>query len=134
MKAALKSSRLWVTFVLFASTLTLFQNCGNYKFTQGTPAAADLIGVAGACTQVLQTTTENLRIIFMVDNSGSTLTTDPNRNYRDATIQAFLQNELHLRLRLLRSGCLQLVRHELGQLRKKSFPGHRQQLANGHGS
>ena len=38
------------------------------------------------------TTTENLRIMFMVDNSGSTATTDPNHDYRVKTVQQFIQN------------------------------------------
>ncbi len=36
------------------------------------------------------TTTESLRIMFMVDNSGSTATTDPTHNYRTKTVQNFL--------------------------------------------
>lgn len=44
-----------------------------------------------SCSTVLQNTTENLRIMFMVDNSGSTATTDPGQHYRDITVQDFLQ-------------------------------------------
>jgi hypothetical protein len=38
------------------------------------------------------TTTENLRIMFMMDNSGSTATTDPSHTYRVKTVQTFIQN------------------------------------------
>jgi hypothetical protein len=36
------------------------------------------------------TTTQNLRIMFMVDNSGSTATTDPAHTYRVKTVQDFI--------------------------------------------
>lgn len=38
------------------------------------------------------TTTQNLRIMFMIDNSGSTTTTDPNLYYRVQTLQRFVQD------------------------------------------
>ena len=37
-------------------------------------------------------TTQNLRILFMVDNSGSTKTTDPQKTHRISTVQTFLNN------------------------------------------
>lgn len=47
-------------------------------------------GSGPSCSTVLQSTTENLRIMFMVDNSGSTAITDPNQHYRVQTVQTFL--------------------------------------------
>jgi Mg-chelatase subunit ChlD len=50
-----------------------------------------------SCTDTIETTTENLRILFMVDNSGSTGAsntgpgTDPNDYYRTQTVQHFIQ-------------------------------------------
>ena len=46
-------------------------------------------GVFG-CKEGIQTTTQKLRIMFMVDNSGSTAQTDPQHLYRVQTIQNFL--------------------------------------------
>jgi hypothetical protein len=43
-----------------------------------------------SCENVLNTTTKKLRISFMVDDSGSTLQSDPNHNYRVATVEAFI--------------------------------------------
>ncbi len=42
------------------------------------------------CSTVLQESTQNLRISFMVDDSGSTVTTDPNHFYRVQTLETFL--------------------------------------------
>ncbi len=42
------------------------------------------------CSGDIRQTSENLRIIFMVDNSGSTLQTDPSQFFRVQTIQNFL--------------------------------------------
>ncbi len=42
------------------------------------------------CAGTIEKTTENLRIIFMVDNSGSTLETDPSQLVRVQTIRDFL--------------------------------------------
>jgi hypothetical protein len=44
----------------------------------------------GGTTCTIQNVTQNLRILFMVDDSGSTATTDPNYTNRVATIQNFL--------------------------------------------
>src|SRR5271167_3498882 len=43
-----------------------------------------------SCTSVLQEAQGQVRILFMVDNSGSTSTTDPNHDYRAQTISTFL--------------------------------------------
>lgn len=43
-----------------------------------------------SCENVLNTTTKKLRISFMVDDSGSTLNSDPNHNYRVATVETFI--------------------------------------------
>jgi uncharacterized protein YegL len=43
-----------------------------------------------ACHDVLYTTTQDLRIMFMVDNSTSTNTTDANKSYRVSTVETFL--------------------------------------------
>ncbi len=42
------------------------------------------------CVGTIDQTTENLRIIFMVDNSGSTLTTDPSQSIRVQTLRNFI--------------------------------------------
>lgn len=68
-----------------------FQNCSKVTFSslkdQSTTTGG---GPTQTCTEVLQTTTKNIRILFMVDNSGSTLSTDPNLYFRDQTIKTFL--------------------------------------------
>jgi hypothetical protein len=43
------------------------------------------------CSTVLETTQQNLRIMFMMDNSGSTDVTDPDKYYRVKTVKDFLQ-------------------------------------------
>ncbi len=58
--------------------------------TQSTPTPSP-IPTATPCTTAA-TTTKNLRIMFMVDNSGSTLDTDRNKNYRVKTVESFVQN------------------------------------------
>jgi hypothetical protein len=45
-----------------------------------------------ACSGNLTTTTQNLRIMIMVDNSGSTRNTDPNHKYRVETMQNFIHD------------------------------------------
>jgi len=77
-----------------------FQNCSKVSFSQipenkvigdnGTSGLPN--GPIQTCREVLQTTTKNVRILFMVDNSGSALTTDPNMYYRDQTIRTFLDS------------------------------------------
>jgi hypothetical protein len=54
------------------------------------PIPAPSIPPASNCTGTIEQTSENLRIMFMVDNSGSTLQTDPSQFYRVQTIQNFL--------------------------------------------
>jgi len=97
-------------FLIGVSALLImgFQNCGGgMAFSQGAanassqsstgPSGGGSGGVtsggggsnpSGSCTP--QTTTENLRIIFMVDDSGSTATTDPNQYYRVTVLKNFL--------------------------------------------
>ncbi len=43
------------------------------------------------CTGTIEKTTQNLRIMFMVDNSGSTLDTDPDQLIRVQTIKNFIK-------------------------------------------
>ena len=61
---------------------------------QGFSQGGDAGGAVGIpCTTVLQNTTANLRIILMVDNSGSTQGgsgTDPNYHYRVSTVSDFV--------------------------------------------
>ena len=64
-----------------------FQNCSKVDFTANTALAAARIKPP-ICS--LQNTSENLKILFMVDNSGSTNTTDPLKKYRDLVVQDFL--------------------------------------------
>ena len=91
-------------FALFGLA-ALLQSCifgGNKQFfdttanpphaSTTTPAAPEtppgLPGSNVPCTA--GSTTENLRILFMVDNSGSTAATDPNHTYRTKTLNSFL--------------------------------------------
>ena len=74
---------------LALSILTvLFQACSQHgmQFDSTGPTTA----TAKSPTCSVTTTAAPLRIIFMVDNSGSTADTDPNQYYRNATIQNFL--------------------------------------------
>jgi len=72
-----------------------FQNCSPEKFTaiQPTDDSSNNPNNSASCTQTLITTSENLRIIFMVDNSDSTAGkngTDPNKVYRVQVLNNFL--------------------------------------------
>lgn len=69
---------------LTAIALLAFQNCSDVSFK-------NVSNVNGkSCRGVLETTTQNLRIIFMVDDSGSTLDTDPMKNYRALAAREFI--------------------------------------------
>ncbi|MBS1959452.1 MAG: VWA domain-containing protein [Bdellovibrionales bacterium] len=85
--------------------LALFSSCKQeYSLVQGTTAQNGGNPPVGpgnptpnpTCTETIDTTTANLRIMFMVDNSGSTFPsgndpgTDPNFHYRAQTIKDFL--------------------------------------------
>jgi hypothetical protein len=54
------------------------------------PVPATPVPPTPQCSGDINHTSENLRIIFMVDNSGSTLQTDPSQFFRVQTIQNFL--------------------------------------------
>lgn len=64
-------------------------NAGATPYASATPAQS-ATPAPTPCTAA--TTTQNLRILFMVDNSGSTIQTDPDHSYRTKTVQAFLRN------------------------------------------
>ena len=55
-----------------------------------TPPPVLVTPVPPKCVGTIDKTTENLRIIFMVDNSGSTLTTDPSQLIRVQTLKNFI--------------------------------------------
>ncbi|GEM_PF-1661099 len=55
-------------------------------------AAAPGVGNTNPPGCTIGTTKKPIRIMFMVDNSGSTLMTDPNRNYRVQTLQKFISD------------------------------------------
>ena len=76
---------------------------GGPVVVAGAPSGPVTLGTGpgtSTCSKNLQSTTENLRIIFMVDNSGSTgsdpsigqVGTDPNHTIRTETVQTFITN------------------------------------------
>ena len=70
--------------VLFLTGIVIpYQNCGGVQFTAAPPPTP-------SCILTNNPNYENLKIIFMVDNSDSTVTTDPNKYYRDTVISNFL--------------------------------------------
>lgn len=93
--------------IISVLSLVGYQNCGNdASFTSSSKSSASAIqsnssggssvassssgGSAPICSNPITPATNNLRIIFMVDNSGSTNTTDPQQYYRNQVIQTFL--------------------------------------------
>jgi Mg-chelatase subunit ChlD len=60
-----------------------YQNCSDVSF-RSTPVSTK------SCETILNTTNKNIRILFMVDDSGSTLQTDPMKRYRALAIQNFV--------------------------------------------
>jgi hypothetical protein len=80
-----------VSLLIFTGCETDFAVTKNYHdaLTQG-PAASP--SPPSVCQSVLQQTAKNLRISFMIDNSGSTDHSDPNQYYRVQTLKNFLQN------------------------------------------
>jgi|GEM_PF-2885311 len=63
-------------------------------FNSGTdlnPPLPPITPVQIDCAPTVQTVTTNLRILFMVDNSGSTNQTDPHQYFRNQVIKSFLQ-------------------------------------------
>lgn len=83
-----RSIRFWsmiaVTAVMATSMLTM--SCSKVNFAQDPNAV-----VKPKCADIIQTTQEKLRILFMVDNSDSTTLTDPDQNVRIKTIQEFIK-------------------------------------------
>jgi hypothetical protein len=61
--------------------LTALSGCGKYPY---------LFEQLESCTAQLQASSAELRILFMVDNSGSTKTTDPSHHYRAETLRTFI--------------------------------------------
>ena len=95
-RAALRATKSATTSLAVLVLMTQYQNCGGVSFSQipqnesNGPNTGLGGGATPTCTEVLQTTAKNIRILFMVDESTSTLTTDPNLYYRDQTIKNFL--------------------------------------------
>ncbi len=95
-------TKLFIAAGLMALTVS-FQNCAQSNFSAGAgdaasnrlgggydpndPLTADLLAVCNKTT--FETITKKLRIVLIVDNSGSTLQTDPNK-FRQASIQDLL--------------------------------------------
>ncbi len=79
--------------LLFFVVVVLSFSCSRVNFT-GNPLSADQQIQSPRnppiCSGGISETTKMLRIIFMVDNSGSTATTDPNQIIRVQTIKNFL--------------------------------------------
>ncbi len=91
------SASILMTFALFA-----FQACSNANFSgsteqtsTGTPKDDHAVGEIQACGSVLRRLTTGVKLIFVVDTSGSNTGfygTDPNRQMRRGSIQAFLND------------------------------------------
>jgi len=101
---------LTVMFALFISTLVGFQNCTAAKFASesASQAAAEdngnstlSSGSAGSSIAVpvgptsgilctAATASQNLKVLFVVDNSTSTKTTDPGKKFRDGSLRTFV--------------------------------------------
>jgi hypothetical protein len=103
-----KQIRLIIVTGLMALTVGSFQNCAKTNFAastndggsngQGGPGAGGTAGGTGYTTDTVlaicnnnsfQTVTKKLKVLLVVDNSGSTLTTDPNK-FRQASIQSLI--------------------------------------------
>lgn len=90
--------RFAIKVVVGLAVVAGYQNCSPEHFNQMPSSPADNStsnvptggGNPPSCSTVLQNTTENLRIIFMVDNSGSTDTSDPKEVYRVKALQTFI--------------------------------------------
>ncbi len=89
--------------ILGFAFVLIFWGCTKVNFTANAPVPSQEVqapvGPIAApsptpapvkCVKTIDQTTENLRIIFMVDNSGSTLDTDPNQQIRVQTIRNFI--------------------------------------------
>lgn len=86
-----------ISLLIFTSCETDFSVTKSYRavsdhdpLTEGvapTPSPAPTL----SCQTVLQQTGKNLRILFMIDNSGSTDNSDPQMKYRVQTVRNFLQ-------------------------------------------
>jgi hypothetical protein len=87
-----------ITLGLLAGSLFLSGCNKNYALNTASPASSALSTTSGPTNPPPSNTTpcqitsvsQNLKIIFMVDDSGSTASTDPNDVNRVATVQAFL--------------------------------------------
>ncbi len=78
-----------IAVALCALTAATFQNCSKVTFSQN----PDFGKPVNLCVDVLETTTSNLKVLFMVDASGSTIGTngtDPDKAFRTGTIQSFI--------------------------------------------
>ena len=73
-----------------------FQNCSKASFGTADSSSSSVADGATSTTGTtsatcaVTTTSENIRILFMVDNSSSTSTTDPSKTYRMTAIKTFL--------------------------------------------
>jgi hypothetical protein len=85
--------------LLLASLSILFLSaCSDVQFAKTSASDGGNIGTGGpkdgtpvnTCTPILPSYSGDLRISFMVDHSGSTKTTDPNKYYRVDTLNKFL--------------------------------------------
>lgn len=96
----MKNRRLALLVLIFTTLVIGFNNCGKAKFTQVTnktegssqnpnggpqPSPTDT-----TCKETLGDNTENLKFIFMLDNSDSTHSTDPGKVFRSKVIMDFL--------------------------------------------
>lgn len=72
---------------LALAVLLPFQNCSDVSFTTAVNEGLNRRN----CTD-FGTTTEKIKFLFMVDNSGSTNTTDPSKIIRSTSIQDFIDN------------------------------------------
>lgn len=83
-----RASRYSIFSILFITlTVVNFQACNQMQFSADSGFSS-----SGNCADVLRQTTTDLRIVFLVDNSGSTGDTDPKHSYRVMTLNKFLDD------------------------------------------
>jgi len=77
------------TLLVFCGLILIlaFQNCAPTAVSSRSQNQTQ----TAPCTPVSQTLTQDLRILFLVDNSGSTKATDPHQYYRSQVLKIFLQ-------------------------------------------
>jgi hypothetical protein len=72
-----------------------FQNCSGVDFSSVQASSSNNVQTVTppggpTCSTVIQNYSGDLRVIVMVDDSGSTATTDPQYQVREATLEAFI--------------------------------------------